>query len=94
MYIVYIRPTSFRWLNALSSMNMRSIASDDVLASLGTDYFVRSQIDNTDDDSESDSSDGDVDTDIDPPVVDIVAGEVNNDVTLTAPTALMVLAYL
>ena len=32
--------------------------------------------------------------DIDPPVVDIVAGEVNNDVTLTAPTALMVLACL
>ncbi len=83
-----------RWLNALSSMDMRSIASDDVLTSLVTDYFVRSQIDNTDDDSESDSSDGDVDTDIDPPVVDIVAGEVNNDVTLTAPTALMVLACL
>ena len=83
-----------RWLNALSSMDMRSIASDDVLTSLVTDYFVRSQIDNTDDDSESDSSDGNVDTDIDPPVVDIVAGEVNNDVTLTAPTALMVLACL
>ena len=80
-----------RWLNALSSMDMRSIASDDVLTSLVTDYFVRSQIDNTDDDSESDSSDGDVDTGIDPPVVDIVAGEVNNDVTLTA---LMVLACL
>ena len=74
---------------------MLSIASDDVLTSLGTDYFVRSQIDNTDDDSESDSSDGDVDTDIDPPVVDvIVAGEVNNDVKLTAPTALMVQACL
>ena len=83
-----------RWLNALSSMDMRSIASDDVLNSLVTDYFVRSQIDNTDDGSESDSSDGDVDTDIDPPVVDIVAGEVNNDLTLTAPTALMVLACL
>ncbi len=65
----------------------------DVLTSLVTDYFVRSQIDNMDDDSESDSSDGDVDTDIDPPVVDIV---VNNDVTLwlTALTALMVLACL
>ena len=78
---------------------MRSIASDDVVTSLGTDYFVRSQIDNTDDDSlrESDSSDchGDVDTDIDPPVVDvIVAGEVNNDVKLTALTALMFLACL
>ena len=58
---------------------MRSIASNDVLTSLGTDYFLRSQIDNTDDDSESDSSDGDVDTDIDPPVVDIVAGKVNNE---------------
>ena len=34
-----------------------------MLTSLVTDYFVRSQIDNTDDDSESDSSDGDVDTD-------------------------------
>ena len=83
-----------RWLNALNSMDMRSAASDDVLTSLVTDYFVRSLIDNTDDDSESDSSDGDVDTDIDPPVVDIVAGEVNNDVTLTALTALMVLACL
>ena len=85
-----------RWLNALSSMDMRSIASDDVLTNLVTDYFVRSQIDNTDNDSESDSNDGDVDTvtDIDPPVVDIVAGEVNNDVTLTAPTALMVLTCL
>ena len=63
-----------------------------MLTSLVTDYFVRSQIDNTDGDSESDSSDGDVDPDIDPPVVDIVPGEVNHDVTLTAPTALMVLA--
>ena len=74
-------------------MDMRS---DDVLTSLVTDYFVRNQIDNTDNDSESDSSDGDVqvDTDIDPPVVDIVAGEVSNDVTLTAPTALMVQACL
>ena len=78
-----------RWLNALSSMDMRSVASDDVLTSLVTDYFVRSLIDNTDDDSESDSSDGHVDSDIDPSVVDIVAGEVNSDVTLTA---LMVLA--
>ena len=42
-------------------------------------HYLRSQIDNTDDDSESDSSDGDVDTDIDPPVVDIVAGKVNNE---------------
>ena len=82
-----------RWLNALTSMDMRSIASNDVLTSLVTDYFGRSQIDNTDDDSESDSNDGDVDTvtDIDPPVVDI---EVNNDVTLTAPTTLIVLACL
>ena len=73
---------------------MRSVASDDVLTSLVTDYFVRSLIDIMDDDNESDSSDGDVDTvtDIDPPVVDIVAGEVNNDVTLTALMALMVLA--
>ena len=84
----------FRWLNAPSSMDMRSITSDDVLTSLVMDYFVRSQIENTDDVSESDSSDGDVDTDIDPPVVDIVAGEVNNDVTLTATTVLMVLACL
>ena len=73
---------------------MRSIASDDVLTSLVTDYVVRSQIDNTDDDSESDSSDGDVDTDIELPVVDIVASKVKNDVTLTAPTALIVLACL
>ena len=65
-----------------------------MLTSLGTDYFVISQIDNTDDDSESDSSDGDADTDIDPLVVDIVASEVNNDVTLTVLTALMVLASL
>ena len=57
---------------------MRSIASDDVLTSLVTDYFVTRQIGNTDDESDSDSSD---DVDIDPPVVDIVAGvtEVNND---------------
>ena len=41
-----------------------------MLTSLVTDYFVRSQIGNTDDDSESDWSDGDVDNDIDPPVVD------------------------
>ena len=75
-------------------MDMRSIASNEVLTSLVTDYFVRSQIGNTDDDSESDSSDGDVDNDIDPPVVDIVAGEVNSDVTLRAPTALIDLACL
>ena len=81
-----------RWLNALTSIDMRSVASNDVLTSLVTDYFVRSQIDNTDDDTESNSRDGDVDTDIDPPVVDIVAGKVNNDLTLTASTALIVLA--
>ena len=83
-----------RWSSMVEragSMDMRSVASDDVLTSLVTDYFVRSLIDNTDDDSEPDSSDGDVDTDIDPPVVDIVAGEVNNDGTLTV---LMVLACL
>ena len=55
---------------------MRSMASDDVLTSLVTDYFVTRG--NTDDESESDSGD---DVDIDLPVVDIVAGvaEVNND---------------
>ena len=64
-----------RCLNSLTSLDMRSIASDDVLTSLVTDYFVTRQIGNTDDDSESDSSD---DVDIDPPVVDIVGGEVNS----------------
>ena len=65
-----------RCLNALTSLDMRSIASDDVLTSLVTDYLVTRQIGNTE--SESDSSD---DVDIDPLVVDIVAGvaEVNND---------------
>ena len=67
-----------RCLNVLTSLDMRNIASDDVLTSLVTDYFVTRQIGNTDDESESDSGD---DVDIDLPVVDIVAGvaEVNND---------------
>ena len=65
-----------RCLNSLTSLDMRSIASDDGLTSLVADYFVTRQIGNTDDDSESDSSD---DVDIDPPVVNIVGGEVNSD---------------
>ena len=67
-----------RCLNALTSLDMRRIASEDVLTSVVTDYFVTRQIGNTDDESESDSSN---DVGIDSPVVDIVAGvaEVNND---------------
>ena len=33
-----------RCLNALTSLDMRNIASDDVLTSLVTDYFVTCQI--------------------------------------------------
>ena len=46
-----------RCLNALTSLDMRRIASEDVLTSVVTDYFVTRQIGNTDDESESDSSD-------------------------------------
>ena len=67
-----------RCLNALTSLDMRSIATDDVLTSLVTDCFVTRQIGNTDDESDSDSCD---DVDIDPPGVfladEIMLGDFN-----------------
>ena len=82
-----------RWLNALSSMDMRSIASDDVLTSLVTDYLSEVRLT---------TRTMTVNlirvmltlTSIRRSLTSFVAGEVNNDVTLTAPTALMVLACL
>ena len=51
-------------LNALSSVGMRGIASEDVLADLVNDYFVRRPISNEDDDRES-SDNEDIDSVVD-----------------------------
>ena len=82
-------------LNALSSVGMRSIASEDVLADLVNDYFVRRPISNEDDDRES-SDDEDVDSVVDiESVVDNGAGDntdSSDDDAATADRPGMVLA--
>ena len=51
-------------LNALTSLDMRNIASEDVLTDLVNDYFVTRPISNSNDDTESSDDDVDIDPDV------------------------------